>query len=152
MRTIFWRPSTALRKRQSTYLSILDATGIAGIFCFLVALYSGDIGSPDHHLLPSVDLPTTAHPQSLPGAIKEVALSLCVGRDGSVYFATSRVRNAELPQLLRDAYRKGSERKVYLRADARAKYGDVKKVLDQISAAGIRDVAFITEGQSESKH
>jgi len=32
----------------------------------------------------------------------------------------------------------------YFRADVPAKYGDVKAVLDQISAAGIQDVAFIT--------
>jgi biopolymer transport protein TolR len=90
------------------------------------------------------------HPQSLPGARREDALGGYLCRDGRVYFGTSRVGKDELPRLLRDAYRKGSERKVYFRADARAKYGDVKSVLDQISAADIQDVAFITEGPPHS--
>jgi biopolymer transport protein ExbD len=51
---------------------------------------------------------------------------------------------SNLVPLLREGVREGSERKVYLRADARAKYGEVKAVLDQIRLAGIENVAFMT--------
>jgi biopolymer transport protein TolR len=126
-------------------MSLLDATGVAGIFFFLVAMYMAIVANPDRRVGPNVDLPGTAHAQSLPRAIKEDALSVYVSRDGTIYFRASKIGLNELPQVLRNGYWTGSERKVYLRADARSKYGDVKAVLDQISAAGIQDVAFITE-------
>jgi biopolymer transport protein TolR len=145
MRTTVWRPSTALRKRRSSYLSLLDVTGVAGIFFFFVAMYMALIGTPDRRVGPDIDLPATEHPQLLPGALKEDALVVYLTRNGSIYLRSSRVGMDVLPRVLRDGYRSGSERKVYFRADARAKYGDVKAVLDQISAAGKQDVAFITE-------
>ena len=37
------------------------------------------------------------------------------------------------------------ERKVYIRADMRARYGAVKTVLDGVSSAGILRVAFLLD-------
>jgi biopolymer transport protein TolR len=108
-------------------------------------MYMAIIANPDRRTRPNVNLPVTAHPEALPGALKEDALDVYLSRDGTIYFKSSRVGKDELPQVLGHCYRRGSERKVYFRADARVKYGDVKAVLDEISAAGVQDVAFITE-------
>jgi biopolymer transport protein ExbD len=98
------------------------------------------------HYSRSVDLASADHPELQPDAIRDSALKVYVTRDGSFYFRYNKVAIDELPDLLRTACLKGSERKVYLRVDARARYADVKVVLDQISTAGIHDVAFIVEG------
>jgi biopolymer transport protein ExbD len=45
--------------------------------------------------------------------------------------------------MIRTAVRDGSERKVYLFADSRAKNGDVNIVLDQIRFAGITNVVIL---------
>jgi biopolymer transport protein ExbD len=37
------------------------------------------------------------------------------------------------------------DKKVYLRPDARAKYGDVTRVIDQLQLSGVTSVAFLTE-------
>ena len=152
MRTQGWRPSTALKKRRTGYVSLLDASGVAAIFVFFVGMYIV-MSAPAHDLgHVNVDLAPTAHPKPLPAATKEDAINVAITRDGSLYFGHDRVPAKELPGLIRRAYEHGSERKVYLKADARARYGDVKAVLDQISAAGIQDVAFITENPPRLKH
>jgi Biopolymer transport protein ExbD/TolR len=47
MRTHQWRPSTALKKRRSKYLSQVDMTGVACIFFFFVFMFLGLIAVPD---------------------------------------------------------------------------------------------------------
>jgi len=101
------------------------------------------------HYSRSVDLATAANASRQPRALLDKALKVYVTRDGGIYFGFTKVAMKELPQLLRTACLEGAERKVYLRADARAKYGDVKVALDQISAAAIQDVAFMVEGPSQ---
>jgi biopolymer transport protein ExbD len=66
-------------------------------------------------------------------------------RDGRVYFGNHVVAMEDLPNEIRERVRNGAERKIYLAVDARAKYGDAEKVLDQIQVSGIRDVSFLTE-------
>jgi hypothetical protein len=39
----------------------------------------------------------------------------------------------------------GADRKIHIRADARAKYGTVKRVLNEISKARIENVCFFAE-------
>jgi biopolymer transport protein TolR len=145
MRTRGWRPSTALKKRRTRYLSLLDASGVAAIFVFFVAMYSV-MSAPAHDLMhDNVDLATTAHPKPLPAAMKEDAITVVITRDGSLHFGHDRVPAKELPRLIRCAYERGSERKVYLKADARAKYGEVKAILELIREAGVHDVALMVE-------
>jgi biopolymer transport protein ExbD len=151
MRTQGWQPNRALKKRRTSYVSLLDASGVAAIFVFFAGMYI--VMSAAHDLRhDNVDLAPTAHPKPLPAATKEDAINVAITRDGSLYFGHDRVPAKELPERIRRAFEHGSERKVYLKADARARYGEVKAVLDQISAAGIQDVAFITENPPQLKH
>jgi biopolymer transport protein ExbD len=41
--------------------------------------------------------------------------------------------------------RHGSERKVYLKVDTRAKYGDAAAAIDQIRESGIENIGLITD-------
>jgi biopolymer transport protein ExbD len=147
MRTTVWRPSTAVHKRRIRYTSILDATGVVCTFVFFFIFLSLQLSEamvPQHYSR-SVDIATAANASRQPRALLDKALKIYVTRDGSFYFRFTKVAIEEFPQLLRTACLKGAERKVYLSVDARAKYGDVKVVLDQISAAGIQGVAFMVE-------
>jgi biopolymer transport protein ExbD len=148
MRTTVWRPSTAVRKRQTNYTSLLDATGIVWTFVFFFIFLSVEISRAmvTEHSSRNVDLAIGATASRQPRALLDKALKVYVTRDGSLYLRLTKVAMEELSQLLRTACLKGAERKVYLHADARAKYGDVKVALDQISAAGIQDVALMVEG------
>jgi len=81
----------------------------------------------------------------LPKALREDAITVAVARDGRLYFGRTRVEADELPALIRRAYLQGAERKVYLKADARAKYADVELAIDSIRQSGVQDVALLVE-------
>jgi biopolymer transport protein TolR len=143
MRAAIWRPSNAIKKRGGQYAAFIDPSGLAGIMLFFLMLFMIPI-SPGHWGS-SVDLAATRHATPQPGALKEDSLDIVLTRNGMIYFRHDKINCSDLAGQIRMWVRQGSERKVYLRADARAKYGDVKAVVDQIRAAGIQDVALIVE-------
>ena len=97
------------------------------------------------HPLHTVDLARTEHPTTMPGASREDAMLVALTRDGNIFFKTAQVSSDQLPSRIRESLHNGSERKVYLKVDARAKYSDAAAVIVQIRQAGVEDVGIITE-------
>jgi biopolymer transport protein TolR len=91
----------------------------------------------------SVDFPQTWYASPMPRAVREDALSVAVTRDGKIYFRNTAISAEELPGKIREGLKNSAEKKVYLRADARARYVDVKQVLIEIRQAGIENVCFL---------
>jgi biopolymer transport protein ExbD len=50
----------------------------------------------------------------------------------------------QMPDKIREGLKNGAEKKVYMRADARARYVDVKQILVEIRQAGIENICFLT--------
>jgi biopolymer transport protein ExbD/biopolymer transport protein TolR len=108
-----------------------------------VLMYADAIASVSRHGI-TVDIPRVFHAISMPRANREDALLIAVFRDGSVYFGTDKLLSEELPSKISEKLSYGSvERKIYIKADARAKYGGVEGVLDAIRLAGIGKIAFL---------
>jgi biopolymer transport protein TolR len=145
-----WSPSARhnerVRKRRSQYLCRIDVSGHASIFFVLAFIFMAYFLLPSHSTV-SVDLPQTKHFSWLPGAIREDAILVAVTRNGMVFFGTHRIAPDELPDQIRISLRAGAENRIYISADARAKYLDVKTVLDSIRQSGVRRVSFITESR-----
>jgi biopolymer transport protein TolR len=93
----------------------------------------------------SVDLPHAIRAASMPGALREDAMLVSVTRDGRIYLGTDQIGSAvELSDKIRDRLKdRGVERKVYISADLRARWGSVKQVADAVRSAGILRVAFL---------
>jgi biopolymer transport protein ExbD len=123
---------------------MIELSGLAGIMLFFVVLFMLPAFLPRGHIH-SVDLASADHSKAVPGALKEDALQVSVTRDGTILLNDSNVARGDLVLLLQKGVREGSERKVYLRADARARYVDVEAVIDQIRLAGIEDITLVTE-------
>lgn len=79
------------------------------------------------------------------GALREDALVVGVQRDGQIFLGSERVLIQRLPGELRERLSRGAENKVYIRADARGKYGEVLQVLNAVRSAGIENIGFIVE-------
>jgi len=95
----------------------------------LVLLMIFMVSGPSPHANRSpVDLARAQHAAPLPGALREDAMLISVTRDGNIFFGTHQIQCGDLPTAVRDSVRHGSERKVYLKVDARAKYGDAVAV------------------------
>ena len=91
------------------------------------------------------DLPITSHATLKPTALREDTMTLTVTRDGRLYFRNTRIVLKDLPDAIREALRNGSEKNLYINADARAKYGDIKAALDRVRDSGMMYVTFLTE-------
>jgi len=101
---------------------------------------------PVHHGGYSVDLPKVLHPVAMPEANREDAMIINITRDGKVYFGTEQVSPITLSAKLADRLKgHATERKVYIKADMRARWGTIKPVLDGVHAAGILRVAFLVD-------
>jgi biopolymer transport protein TolR len=51
----------------------------------------------------------------------------------------------DLPIRIHEGVNRGAEKKIYIKADARAKYGDVKEVLDGVRSAGVEKIAILVD-------
>lgn len=94
-----------------------------------------------------IDLPKVSQPSSMPGANRKDAMLVTITRDGRVWFGTDPVYDDDsLPDKIRERLNdRDVERKAYIKADWRARWGAVKPVLDGVRSAGIVRVAFLTD-------
>jgi len=85
------------------------------------------------------------HPRDMREANRADAMWVAVQRTGDVWLGNERVRPPydDLSSGIRKRVRAGSENKVYISADSRAKYGRVRQVLKAVQASGTERVAFM---------
>ena len=100
---------------------------------------------PTHPRSLPVDMASARNASSQPNAQREDAVIVTITRDGSVYLMNARVTPADIPPQLRDLMGSREDKTVYVKADARAKYGDVKIALDSIRATNVTNIVFLTE-------
>src|SRR5262252_5546411 len=93
----------------------------------------------------SVDLAKVNSPSAMPDADKEDALIVAVMRDGKLFFGNDRIDADQLTQKIKDRLANRVDKRVYVRADARAKYGSVVEVVDNVRAAGVDDLGLLTD-------
>jgi biopolymer transport protein TolR len=93
----------------------------------------------------SVDLAKVNSPEAMPDADKEDALIVAVMRDGKIFFGSDQIMPDQLTQKIKDRIASRTDKRVYIRADARAKYGSVVEVVDNVRSAGVDDLGLLTE-------
>ena len=137
-----WRKPVKLFSDFNT----LQFTCVMSLVVFIVLLVFLTWPTPYHH--GSVDLARVNQPVSMPGADREDAMIVSVTRDGKVYFGVEQVRLDDLLLKTADHLKDHTvERKVYIKADMRARWGTVKEVVASVRAAGLMRVAFLVDQQ-----
>ena len=125
-------------------LSMLQFAFVMCMVVFVILLFF--MTAPTHHHGFSCDLAKVKHPISMPGADREDAMKVFVLRDGQVFFGAVRIDPADLHQKIDDRLKDHRiERKVYIVADMRTRWGSIKPVLDGIRAAGVLRIAFLAD-------
>jgi biopolymer transport protein TolR len=138
-----WTPSA--KQRRARLRGAIDVTGFAGVMLALLFLMmSGEMYITHPKSLP-VDMASARNASSQPNARREDAVIVTITRDGSLYLMNARVTPADIPPQLRDLMGSREDKTVYVKADARAKYADVKVALDAIRSANVTNIAFLTE-------
>ena len=91
----------------------------------------------------SVELAPTSSAVSVPEADKQDALIVAVTDTGGLYFGIDPVSPNSLAEKLKSRVSQGTQN-LYIKADARAPYTYVVKVLDAARTAGITGVILLT--------
>ena len=97
----------------------------------------------------SVDLAKTNNPVQMPDADKEDALLVAITRDGKVFFGTDQVKPEDLTGKIKDKLANRVDKRVFVRADARVKYGAVVEVVDNVRSAGVDQLGLLTEQRQQ---
>ena len=125
----------------------IDTTAFAAVMVVLVfvELIAGTMSYNPHHGM-SIDVPRILYPIAMPGAMRDDVMQVSITRDGKVFFGSDQIVPDYLTEKIQARLRDlDVERKVYIRADARARFGAVKIVLDGVRSAGIIRVAFLAD-------
>jgi biopolymer transport protein ExbD/biopolymer transport protein TolR len=93
----------------------------------------------------SVDLAKVNNSQQMPDADKEDALLVAVTRDGKIFFGSDQIQPDALTQKIKDRLTNRVDKRVFIRADARARYGAVVEVVDNVRSAGVDQLGLLTE-------
>jgi biopolymer transport protein ExbD len=92
-----------------------------------------------------VDMARTNNAHDMQDADKDDAIVVAVTRDGSIYLGHSAMRKEDLTGQIKDRLSNRLDKTVYVKSDARAKYGDVVAVVDEIRSAGVDQLGLLTE-------
>jgi biopolymer transport protein ExbD len=88
---------------------------------------------------------TTNTAKDMQNADKDDAIIVAVTRDGKYFLGTTATPKEDITGQIRDRLTNRSDKTVYVKSDARAKYGDVVAVVDEIRSAGVDQLGLLTE-------
>jgi biopolymer transport protein ExbD len=92
-----------------------------------------------------VDMARTENAHEMQDADKDDAIVLAITRDGNIFLGHSQIRKEDITGQVKDRLSNRLDKTVYVKSDARAKYGDVVAVVDEIRSAGVDQLGLLTE-------
>jgi biopolymer transport protein ExbD/biopolymer transport protein TolR len=133
----------AVRDEGSKVNSNINVTPMVDVMLVLLIIFM--VITPMLQKGVSVDLAKVNNPAQMPDADKEDALLVAIMRDGKVYFGSDQIAPDQLTNKVKDRLANKTDKRVYIRADARAKFGNVVDVVDNVRAAGVDQLGLLTE-------
>lgn len=92
-----------------------------------------------------VNMAEVKNPVEMPNADKDDAIVVAISSDGTVFLGPTKTALNDLSSHVRDRITGRLDKVVFIKSDARAKYGDVVKVVDEIRSADVDNVGLLTE-------
>jgi len=133
----------ALPRVKTGPVSDINVTPMADVMLVLLIIFM--VVTPMLQKGVSVDMVRTENPRQMPDADKEDAVVLAVTRDGKVYLGADTIQLRDITPKVKDRIATKLDKTVYVKSDARAKYGDVVAVIDNVRAAGVDSLGLLTE-------
>ena len=93
----------------------------------------------------SVDKVEVNNPLPMEDADKEDALLVSITRDGKVFLGSDSITVDTLTTKVKDRLTNKPDKRVYVKADRRARFGGVVQVVDAVRAAGVDDLGLLTD-------
>ena len=133
----------AKRNEGSKVNSDIDVTPMVDVMLVLLIIFM--VITPMLQHGQPVDMAKVNNPAPMPDADKEDALLVAVTRDNKVFFGTDPVQPADLTQKIKDRLANKADKRVFIKADARAKFGWVVEVVDDVRSAGVDQLGLLTD-------
>lgn len=134
-----------MAKRTSTLGAVSDINVTPMVDVMLVLLIIFMVITPMLQKGVSVDLARVQNPRSMADADKEDAVVLAVSRDGKIYLGSTPIQIDQITTTVKERLANKLDKTVYVKSDARTRYGDVVTVVDNVRAAGVDALGLLTE-------
>ena len=131
------------KKKAPPVVSDINVTPMVDVMLVLLIIFM--VITPMLQKGISVDMAKVNNPTPMQDADKEDALLVSVMRDGTVYFGADKITPDSLTGKVKDRLTNRTNKIVYVKADARAHFGNVVQVVDGVRAAGVDDLGLLTE-------
>jgi len=123
--------------------SDINVTPMADVMLVLLIIFM--VVTPMLQKGTTVELAKTHNPTDMPAADHDDAVLVAVTRDGKYWLNADKITIDQLGTKVNDLLTTKMDKTVFVRSDARAKYGDVVAVVDTIRNAGVDKVGLLTE-------
>jgi biopolymer transport protein ExbD len=135
------------KKRMADVNSDINVTPMVDVMLVLLIIFM--VITPMLQKGVSVDLAKTDNPINMPEADREDSLVVAIMRDGKVYLNADQVAPEVLTDRVRDALANRADKRIFVKADAGARYGDVVNVVDEVRSAGADQLGLLTEQRKQ---
>jgi biopolymer transport protein ExbD/biopolymer transport protein TolR len=133
----------AKRNEGANVSSDINVTPMVDVMLVLLIIFM--VVTPMLQHGKQVDMAQVNNPTDMHDADKEDALQVAITRDNKVFFGTDPINPDDLTQKIKDRVANRTDKRVFLKADARAKFGWVVAVVDDVRAAGVDQLGLLTE-------
>jgi len=132
-----------LRNEGAKINSNINVTPMVDVMLVLLIIFM--VITPMLHPGVPVDLASTSNPMAMPDAGRPDALIVSVMRDGRMFLGNEIVTSEALTGRIRDTVVNRADKTVFIRADARARYGSLVEAVNDVRSAGVDQLGLLTE-------
>lgn len=132
----------AIRNEGSKINSSINVTPMVDVMLVLLIIFM--VVTPMLHGA-RIRMATANNPVAMPDADKADALIVSIMHDGKIFFGNQAVSGDELTQKVKERLDRCVDKTVFIRADARVRYGTVANAVDGVRSAGVDQLGLLTE-------
>ena len=138
------------KKKAPAVVSDINVTPMVDVMLVLLIIFM--VITPMLNKGQTVELTKAENSVAMKAADAEDAILVAVTRNGETFLmpGNNKVTPDELPTKVSDLLTGRLDKTVYVKSDARAKYGAVEEVVDFLRAAGVSELGLLTEGKKSS--
>jgi biopolymer transport protein ExbD/biopolymer transport protein TolR len=137
----------AIRNEGAKVNSDINVTPMVDVMLVLLIIFM--VVTPMLQKGVSVDMARVNSPAPMPDADKEDALLVAINREDKIFFGTDPIKVDDLTQKVKDRLANKTDKRVFIKADARAKFGWVVEVVDNVRAAGVDQLGLLTDQKKQ---
>jgi biopolymer transport protein TolR len=98
-----------------------------------------------------VDMARANNAMEMQDADKDDAVVVAITRNNDIFLGKVKINKEEITAEVKDRISARLNKTVYVKSDARAKYGTVVGVVDEIRSAGVDSVGLLTEKNERAR-